>query len=115
MGLQAQAAQTKLNQAELMRQFLGTWKSEMKSLISYHKKNDKLIEADLMKGSDIMVYAFWFKLKNTCIEIPYEYIADPEKASVKWNIEFKSPDSLVQTMAKDNKIVQVMTFKCEKM
>jgi hypothetical protein len=143
-GIQAQTTQTKLNQVELMRQFLGTWKSElvqdtiwtgegksfgngmelyfkaetkgkmvseMKSLMGYDKKNDKLIEVDLMKGSDIMVYAFWFKLKNTCIEIPYEYIANPEKAPIKWDIEFKSPDLFVQTMTKDNKIVQVMTFK----
>ena len=147
-GIQAQTTQTKLNQVELMKQFLGAWKSEMvqdtiwtgegksfgngielyfkgeskgkmvsemKSLMGYDKKNDKLIEVDLMKGSDIMVYAFWFKLKNTCIEIPYEYIANPEKAPFKWDIEFKSPDLFVQTMTKDNKIVQVMTFKREKM
>jgi hypothetical protein len=147
-GIQAQTTQTKLNQVELMKQFLGAWKSEMvqdtiwtgegrsfgtgmelyfkgetkgkmvsemKSLMGYDKKNDKLIEVDLMKGSDIMVYAFWFNLKNTCIEIPYEYIANPEKAPIKWDIEFKSPDLFVQTMTKDNKIVQVMTFKREKM
>jgi hypothetical protein len=28
-GIQAQTQQTKLNQAELLKQFLGTWKSEM--------------------------------------------------------------------------------------
>jgi hypothetical protein len=147
-AIQAQTTQTKLNQVELMKQFLGTWKSEMvqdtiwtgegksfgngmelyfkgetkgkivsemKSLIGYDKKNDKLIEADLMNSSDIMVYAFWFNLKNKCIEIPYEYIANPEKAPLKWDIEFKSPDLFIQTLTENNKIVQVMTFKREKM
>jgi hypothetical protein len=145
---QAQTTQTKLNQVELMKQFLGTWKSEMvqdtiwtgegksfgsgielnfkgeskgkivsemKSLMGYDKKNDKLIEVDLMKGSDIMVYAFWFNMKNRCILIPYEYIANPEKATLKWDIEFKSPDMFIQTMTINNKIVQVTTFKRVKM
>ena len=144
----AQTTQTKLNQVELMKQFLGTWKSEMvqdtiwtgegksfgngielyfkgeskgkivsemRSLMGYDKKNDKLIEADLMKGSDILVYAVWFNVKNKCIVIPYEYIANPEKAPMKWDVEFKSPDVFIQTMTMNNKIVQVTTFKREKM
>jgi hypothetical protein len=138
--MQAQTTQTKLNQIELGKQFLGTWKGELakdtfniweqklfgtgmeatikivtkgkiitegKAIMGYDKKNDKLIEADLLEGSDIMVYAFWFTSKNTCIQIPYEYISNPEKAPSKTTFEFKSPDLYIETYTQNNKVVAV--------
>jgi len=139
-GLQAQTNQQKLNQVELMKQFLGTWKAEVakdtfniweqklfgsgmeatikivtkgkiitegKAIMGYDKKNDKLIEADLIEGSDIMVYAFWFTSKNVCIQIPYEYISNPEQALSKTTFEFKSPDLFIETYTQNNKVVAV--------
>jgi hypothetical protein len=143
IGIQAQTPQTQLNQVELLKQFIGTWKSEMvndttwagemksfgdgleayfkaelkgnivseiKTLMGYDKKNDKLIETDLYKGSDIIVYAFWFTSKNTCIQIPYEYISNPQKAPLILNYEFKSPDLFIETFNQNNKVVAVYRF-----
>ena len=142
-GIQAQTQQTKLNQVELLKQFHGTWKSEMvndttwtgemksfgngleayfraerkgnivsemKTLMGYDRKNDKLIETDLYKGSDIIVYAFWFTSKNTCMQIPYEYISNPQKAPLILKYEFKSPDLFIETFNQNNKVVAVYKF-----
>jgi hypothetical protein len=147
VGIQAQTVPTKLNQIELVKQFLGTWKSEMvqdtiwtgecktfgsgiemyfkaetkgkvvmeqKSLIGYDKKNDKLVEFDLYKSSDIMIYAMWFTSKSAAIEIPYEYLSNSEKTQLKWDIEFKSPDLFKETFTQNNKVVAVYTFNREK-
>ena len=146
-GIQAQTMQTQLNQVELGKQFLGTWKAEVakdtfniweqklfgtgmeatikivnkgkiitqgKAIMGYDKKNDKLIEADLLEGSDIMVYAFWFTSKNTCIQIPYEYISNPEQAPSKTTFEFKSPDLFIETVTQNNKVVAVYKNNREK-
>jgi len=129
-----------LNQIELGKQFLGTWKSEVakdtfniweqklfatgmeatikivtkgkiitegKAIIGYDKKNDKLIESDLLEGSGIMVYAFWFTSKNACMQIPYEYIFNPEQAPSRTTFEFKSPDLFIETYSENNKVVAV--------
>jgi hypothetical protein len=147
IGIQAQTTQTKLDQIELGKQFLGTWKAEItkdtfniweqklfgtgmeatikivtkgkiitegKAIIGYDKKSDKLIEADLLEGSDIMLYAFWFISENTCIQIPYEYISNPEQALTKTTFEFKSPDLFIETCIQNNKVVAVYNNNREK-
>jgi hypothetical protein len=133
-----------LNQVELVKQILGTWKAEIakdtfytvkyqwlgtgmegaikiitkgktvqqgKAIIGYDKKIDKIIETDLMEGSDIMLYALWFTSKNTCTEIPYEYISNPEKAPVTWQYEIKSPDVFVWNYIENGKTTTTYTFQ----
>jgi hypothetical protein len=78
--------------------------------MGYDKKNDKIIETDLYKGSDIIVYAFWFTSKNTCIQIPYEYISNPQKAPLILKYEFKYPDLFIETFNQNNKVVAVYKF-----
>jgi hypothetical protein len=139
---QAQTTQTKLDQAELMKQYLGTWKCEVskdttfifeaksygtgldclvraetkgkiimegKAIIGYDKKTDKYIEADLFKGSDIILQAIWFISKNTSIEMPYENISKPENGT-KSKGEFKSPDLFISTDLVNNKPVKTNTW-----
>lgn len=136
-----------LNQVELMKQILGTWKGEIakdtiyiaeqklygtgllgtiktvtkgktimegEAIIGYDKKIDKFIETDLIEGSDIMVYGIWFTSKNTCIEVPYENISNPENAPVKWQYEIKSPDVFVWNFIENNKTTKSLTFNREK-
>jgi hypothetical protein len=83
---------------------------EGEALIGYDKKMDKLIETDLIKGSDIMVYGIWFTSKNTCQEIPYENISNPENSSVTWKYEFKSPDLMLWNYIENNKTTKSLTF-----
>jgi hypothetical protein len=136
-----------LNQVELMKQILGTWKGEIgkdtiyiaeqklygtgllgtiktvtkgktimegEAIIGYDKKIDKFIETDIIKGSDIMVYGIWFTSRNTCIEVPYENISNPENAPVKWQYEIKSPDVFVWNFIENNKTTKSLTFNREK-
>lgn len=81
--------------------------TEGKAIMGYDKKNDRLIEADLIEGSDIMVYTFWFTSRYTCMQIPYEYISNPEKADVVWKFEFKSPDLFIETQIQNYKVIAV--------
>jgi hypothetical protein len=136
-----------LNQFELVKRILGTWKAEIakdtfyiakyklfgngikgainivtkgktiregEAIIGYDKTTDKLIETDLIEGSDFMVLALWFTSKNVCIEIPYEDISNPEKTTELWQYEFKSPEVFVWNFIKNNKTTLSYNFYREK-
>ena len=141
-GLQAQTNQTNLNQTELMKQFIGSWKfdwgkdttglfeikpfgtglecyynsvtkgkilMEAKQLWGYDKKIDKIVYVNLEKGN-IEIGAVWFISNNKYIGIPYSDIANPEKASFKYEGEFKSPNLLVETLNKNGIPLKTYTY-----
>jgi hypothetical protein len=133
-----------INQVELMKQFIGTWKGEtgkdtiaivdyalfgtaiefnikivtkgktiasVKGLWGYDKENDKFINAEIWNYSpNISLYSVWFTSKNTCEGIAYKNISNPENSPSKTNIEFKSPDSFIETELQNDKVVSVWTF-----
>jgi hypothetical protein len=132
-----------LNQVELFKQILGTWKAEIakdtfyiaqykwfatgmegtikivtkgktimegRAIIGYDKKSDKFIETDLIEGSDIMVYGIWFTSKNTCTEIPWKDISNPESTPVTWKYELKSPDLFIWNTIENSKTTLSYTF-----
>ena len=136
-----------LNQVELFKQILGTWKAEIakdtfyiaqykwfatgmegtikivtkgkvitegRAIIGYDKKSDKFIETDLIEGSDIMVYGIWFTSKNTCTEIPWKDISNPENTPVTWKYELKSPDLFIWNTIENDKTTISYTFHREK-
>jgi hypothetical protein len=130
-GMQAQTTQTNLNQVELMKQFIGTWKAEMgkdtifimvgktfgkglefywntdtkgkiisegKSIMGYDKINKRIIEPQIWDSSpNIILWSGQFTSSNKYEAILLKDIANPEKANVKWEYEFKSPDILICT------------------
>jgi hypothetical protein len=143
--VKASTAPRDLNQYELQKQFLGTWKGmtgkdttltievktyhnfgfetnlksetkgriimEEKTLMGYDGKTDKLIECGLTSLSpDISVMAAWFTSKNVAEEIMFEDLSNPDKASMKWSFEFKSPDSITWTDNENNKVISVYTL-----
>jgi len=86
-----------------------------KGLWGYDKKNDKNIHAQLWDPScrlDINVW--WFTSKNICEGVQYQYISNPENASLKWKLEFKSCDLMIMTTTLNSKVVSTMTFTREK-
>jgi hypothetical protein len=87
---------------------------EGRVLIGYEKKHDKLIETDLIEGTDIMVYGIWFTSKTTCTEIPWEDISNPEKTPITWKYELKSPDIFVWNNVENNKTTFSYIFHREK-
>jgi hypothetical protein len=145
---QAQTTQTKLNQVELMKQFLGTWKGEtakdtsmiteylpfgsamegidkvitkgktinsIKELWGYDKKSDKIIGVEVSQSSlEITSYAMWFTSKTIFEAVLLQDISNPDKAILKYKVEFKSSEMFTETVIQNNKVVKTMTFNREK-
>jgi hypothetical protein len=142
-GIQAQTAQSKLNQVELWKKFSGTWKGQLsedtfivyynkpygtgmesnikivtqgkavqegKGLFGYDKESDKIIEATVLYGSDIISNAYWFTSENICKGVQFKYISNPENSVLRWDIEFKTPDVWVVTSIEDNKTIEIDTL-----
>ena len=79
-------------------------------LFGYDSERDKIIEATLLKGADIICNAFWFTSENTCEGIPYKYISNPESADLRWKIEFKTPDMWVVETIKHGTPIETNTL-----
>jgi hypothetical protein len=84
--------------------------SEGKQLWGYDKKLDKIVNAYELKGQDLGIVAFWFISKNKYVGVPYSDISNPQEASTKWEGEFKSPDTYVETHIVNNKPVRTDTY-----
>ncbi len=142
-GLQAQTTQVKLNQVELIKQYISNWKGEVgkdttafwdiklngtvlecnfkyvtkdkivmegKQLWGYDKKVDKFILSSITNGMDTGTSAFWFTSKNKSIIIPFSDISNPEKATFRLEMEFKSPVIFIQKTIVNNNLVKTFTF-----
>jgi hypothetical protein len=141
--IQAQTTQMKLNQVELMKQFLGSWKCDVdkdttafwdtksygtglenkynyvtngkiveegKQLWGYDKRIDKYYATTLPKGMDIYIDVYCFISKNKCKIFSLYDIENPDKAPVRWEIEFKSPDMFTETYISNNEPFKIRTF-----
>jgi hypothetical protein len=132
-----------LNQVELMKQFLGSWKCEVakdttafwetksygtglenrynyvkdgkivdegKQLWGYDKTIDKFYATTLPKGKDIYIDVYFFISTNKCRMYTLYDTENPDKALVKWEIEFKSPDMFIETYISNNEPFKIRTF-----
>jgi hypothetical protein len=134
-GLLGQATQKNLNQIELMKQWIGSWRtegtylftevhaygidglegsqkiqvrdsivSEEKMIFGYDKKSDKFILASISnRRQGVNLMALWFTSEHICERIPFENISNPEQATSRAIIEFKSKDLTVGTYKEKNK------------
>lgn len=85
-----------------------------KGLWGYDKKYDKNIHAQLWDpSSQLDINVWWFTSKNICEGVQYQYISNPEDASLKWKLEFKSSDLMIMTTTLNSKVVSTMTFTRE--
>jgi hypothetical protein len=82
---------------------------EQKHLIGYDKSTDKYIGA--VMGEDIGLCAMWFITDNKYEVVPYKNISNPEQASWKCEVEFKSPDMFIETYMENGKTVWSETYK----
>ena len=140
-GILAQATQTNLNQVELMKQWIGSWKtegtyltteirsfgtdglegsqkiqvkdsivSEDKMFFGYDKKSDKYILASIgNRRQGVILMALWFSSEHVCERIPFEYISNPEQATTRAVLEFKSKDVIIGTYKEKDKPDRVYT------
>jgi predicted naringenin-chalcone synthase len=75
-------------------------------VFGFDKKADKFIMAELIKSSQVIeICSTWFT-SNEAGEI---LIINPDKATLKYKFEFKTPSNLVQTALYGDKIVKVVT------
>ena len=74
-----------------------------KQLWGYDNNLDKFTMAEMIKGMDNKIFASWFISKDKCEMLPIEDISNPDQAQLKWEVEFKSPDTFIQTTIAFNK------------
>ena len=140
-GIQAQTTQIKLNQVELMKQFIGTWKAEFdeNSIFTCENKpfanglisnsqittNGEIIESVAqLYGYDNTADKFIFaelKTSSSVIEICSAWftskttgeivITNPENAPFRFKFEFKTPDMIEQTAIQDKKVVNTIALR----
>lgn len=136
-------AQTKLNQIELIKQFISNWKvesgkdttvlweiksygtglecnfryvikdaifTEGRQIWEYDNKTDKFILTSATEGIEAGNSALWFTSKDKSIIVPLNEIADPQNASFRLEMEFKSPGMFLQSTIVNNKVLNTDTF-----
>jgi hypothetical protein len=81
-----------------------------KQLWGYSKKLDKYSMCEMIKGMDNLVYLSWFTSKTKCTMLEYSDFSNPDEAAIKWEVEFKTPDTFLQTLLVNGKTVKVDTF-----
>ena len=84
---------------------------EGKGLYGYDSSIDKIVEAGIPKGKDIGVYVMWFITESKFVLIPFNDLANPEKASFRMEGEFRPPDILVEIDFRESKAVKTKTWK----
>ena len=140
-GTYGQTKQTRPDQVALMKKFLGTWKSELgrdtfvvaenkpfgtgmvsegrivshgvtldsiKQLYGYDKKNDRFIMAELVKSSSsIEINYIRFLTENTGELV----VTNTENARFEWKFEFKDPDTIMQSVWLDGRMVRQVSIR----
>lgn len=91
--------------------FNGKTFMELKSLYGYDKRVDKFVASSMVKGMDLELFAIWFKSNKKYEIIYYSDISNPEKALIRSEGEFKSPDIILVTKVINNKPVSTLTYQ----
>jgi hypothetical protein len=138
--MQAQTTQTKLNQVELMKQFIGTWKSELGEGTIFTSENRPFgngmicISQIVTKGKivDSVTQLFFYdnktdrfiiaelKTSSPVIELCSTWfsskntgeivVTNPDNAPYSFKFEFKTLDMIIQTAIADGKVVNEITL-----
>jgi hypothetical protein len=84
---------------------------EGRQLFGYDPKTDTFIEAEMTTASDIELWACWFISNKIFIGVPLADLPNPSKAITKVEIIIQSPDTFVQNIYQNDKIVGKKTMK----
>lgn len=139
--MQPQTIKTNLNQVELMKQFIGTWKGEFGDNSIFICENKAFGNGIISSGqitidgkivdSITQLYGYdnktdkfiiaELKTSSPIIEIGSTWfdskttgeivITNPENAPYKFKFEFKNPDTILQTAIQDEKEVNKIVLK----
>lgn len=136
--------QKELNQIELHKQFIGSWKIEVgkdticlwdvkpygsgfdcyfkyvtngkpimegKQMWEYDKATDRYTLAEVIKDTELKMYASYFVTNSKCIMTELSDVMHPESARKKWEVEIKSPQSMVQNYLVANKLKKSFSYQ----
>ena len=79
-----------------------------KQLWGYDTTVDKFIMSEMIKGMDNQIYAWDFVTKTKCRVTKFSDMIYPDNAKLRWEVEFKSPDSFEQYYIYNNKVTKTM-------
>jgi hypothetical protein len=83
---------------------------EGKQIWGYDTGAGKFTMAEMMKGVDNAIYSSWFDTKSTCTMQYYGPVTTTASGDIwEWKIEFKNPDTFVETILKNNTPTQTIT------
>jgi len=138
--MQAQTPQTKLNQIELMKQFIGTWKSEFGEGTVFTSDNrpfgngmicnSQIVAKGKIVDSVTQLFGYdnktdkfiiaELKKSSPIIELCSTWfsskntgeiiVTNPDNAPFTFKFEFKTPDLIIQTAIADGKVVNEITL-----
>jgi hypothetical protein len=83
---------------------------EGKQVWDYDQKTDKFILSSGTDGMEAGSSTLWFTSKNKSVIIMNSEISNPETATFKLEMEFKSPDLFLQKSILNNNIINTVTF-----
>jgi len=139
--IHAQSSEVKLDQIELMKQFLGRWKGDLGNNTIFMSENkqfgngaisNSVITTDgKVVDSVVQIYGYDNKTEKFIIAELKEsspvielcsiwftsentgeiIIINPENAPLKFKFEFKSPNMIEQTATQENKVVNKIVLK----
>ena len=84
---------------------------EERELWGYDSKLDKFVGADFVKGKDIEIWVIWFTSNTKFESVHLSDISNPDKASIRAEGEFKSPDAYSASEFMNGKAVLTYNFK----
>ena len=87
---------------------------EGKQKWEYDKKSDKFILTSATTGLEAGSSALWFVSKNKSVIVPVTDLSDPSKALFRLEMEFRSPETFLQTTIANNKVLHTDTFNLMK-
>jgi len=67
-----------------------------------------------VSSPNIYIMAFWWTSKDILEGVLFQDISNPQNATLKWKIEFKSPDLFAMTTIQNNKVVASCTYARDK-
>jgi hypothetical protein len=83
----------------------------VKQLLGYDIRSDRFIIAELKKSSPVIeICSTWFTTEYAGELVLSQDSSDPEKATLMFKFEFKSPDLIVQTAFYNGKVIKAVTL-----
>ena len=139
-SMQAQTTHTKLNQVELMKQFIGTWQCEFGEGTIFTSENrpfgngmicsSQIVTKGKIVDSVTQLFGYdnktdkfiiaELKTSSPVIELCSTWfssknsgeivVTNPDNAPYSFKFEFKTPDMIIQTAIADDKVVNEITL-----